>query len=354
MRSSVKNVLVTGVTGLIGGEIAARLSKEVCKVWALVRASSAAHAVDRVKIRFARSGRNVPPNILPICGNIRRKSLGIDRGALSEIREECDLIVHAAGNTSFKDDNGCYSTNVGGACEIIREVKSWNKPVRIFFLSTSFVSCSPEHSEIAEDSPQVGYANSYIKSKRQVERLFRRSGLDVLILRLSIVASRGIRDRKFARSVLWFVPIVLELGKVPLDREAMVDIVPVDYVVECVAMLAKRDTAFKCYHLTAGAKSSVNCQAIADKFNKRGNENVIFVSQRKWLQEKRAAQRYRSRMDAIELYVPFLNSGVTYSCDRIQKELGDEMPKCPKFTEYCKELLDLITHEEALAESIDP
>jgi hypothetical protein len=43
-----------------------------------------------------------------------------------------------------------------------------------------------------------------------------------------------------ARSILWTVPIMGELGEIPVDPDAYVDLVPVDYVADAVAQLAIR------------------------------------------------------------------------------------------------------------------
>lgn len=68
------DVLLTGATGLIGGEIAALLSGTGYRVWALVRAKNQIDAAHRIAARFARSSYSVPSTLIPVCGDITQGS----------------------------------------------------------------------------------------------------------------------------------------------------------------------------------------------------------------------------------------------------------------------------------------
>ncbi len=350
------NVLLTGITGLIGGEIASLLAAEGYRIWALVRADSEVDAIDRVVARFKRSGRSVPSTVIPVCGDITRGELGIrDRGALGSIRNFCWAVVHSAGATSFRDDGICYRTNVRAAAEIIRECKVWRNHTKLFFLSTSYVCCSPQHSEITEDMPCLGYANGYIRSKRIAERRFSSSHLDTIIVRPSIVISRGINDRQFAKSILWFIPVAARLGVLPVKEESQIDIVPVDYVAACVAKLMALDVSSGCYNVTAGRLFSAKVADIAETVFRHTGKTVAFVSHRVWDDlKKRAGKNCGRLMNAVEYYTPFINTSVIYSRARIEAVLGGDMPACVPFTEYCDTFLDLIPQDEAVLESENP
>lgn len=349
-------ILLTGITGLIGGEIGALLSEEGYRIWALVRGRDDTHATSRVVDRFRRGGRSVPSSIVPVRGDISEEDLGIrDRDALKSIRANCRAIVHSAGATSFRSDRTCHHTNVEGARRIIKESRTWVNEARLLYLSTSYVCSSPRHCEINEDMPREGYANGYITSKRIAEDLFCDSHLESVVLRPSIVVSRGVGDRRFARSVLWFIPAAVKLGMIPLCEDCRVDIVPVEYIVACVLRLLKRNVRSGCYHLTAGKSSSVGIGEIRDAVFDYTGRSIECVPLASWNAMKEGGTRSACRlMTAMEYYIPFLSSGVVYSPDKLRSLLGPDMPDCSPFTEYCGDLLGLIDQKEAIKESWNP
>jgi thioester reductase-like protein len=323
----------------------------------LIRANDAAHAAERLRQRFARSGREVSENITPVCGDISKPFCGLAESDLRGVQRECDTIVHAAGETSFKNAKECSETNVHGAREVIQLAGTWRNPLRVFYMSTASVCCSPAHADLSEDTAPAGYANGYTLSKRQAERLMIESGLDAVILRPTIVLSRGIQDRHFARSILWIVPAVIQLADVPIDGNGRLDVAPVDYVATAVERLVSKNALrHRCYHLSAGPMASVTCVEI------RGASRRVYPDAAKVRffgpVMKRAAEgkngAWRALQRAVAYYAPFANADITYRNDRLAEELGEEMPVCPKATEYLAELVSQFGVDEALAESLRP
>jgi nucleoside-diphosphate-sugar epimerase len=352
-----RKILVTGATGFIGGEIAARTSECGHTVWALIRANNDTHAAERLRQRFARSGRNGIENVTPVCGDISKPFCGVSDADLARLRRECDLIIHAAGETSFKNAKECNETNVNGASEIIQLAKTWPTSPRIFFISTASVCCGPAHADIAENAEPTGYANGYTLSKRHAEWVMLESGLDVTILRPSIVLSRGIQDRPFARSILWVIPAIIQLVEVAVDGSARVDLVPVDYVAAAVERLANKDSLqYRRYHLSAGPQASTTCCEVREVARRvyPDASRVRFRGDAAVRESACSNGGRRALLRAVEYYKPFINADVTYLNDRLAQELGEETPVCPNATEYLAELIAQIGVEEALDESLRP
>ena len=350
-------MLVTGATGLIGGEIAAHLAEREHQVWALVRAQNDAHAAERLRERFSRSGRKGLENITPVCGDISKPLCGLGEADLTTLRRECETIIHAAGETSFKNAKECNEINVRGASEIVQLARTWPKPPRIFFISTAYVCCGPAHANISEDAKPTDYANGYTLSKRHAEQVMLESGLDVTILRPTIVLSRGLNDRGFARSILWVIPAIAQLADVPIDADARLDMVPVDYVAQAVERLVgKGSLRYRCYHISAGPQASIKCSEIREVASRIYPEavGVRLGGADEEKQFARRNRRYRALVRAVTYYLPFANSDVTYLNDRLAEELGEEMPACPKAAEYLAELTLQIGMEEAFEESRRP
>ncbi|HZF38709.1 MAG TPA: SDR family oxidoreductase, partial [Blastocatellia bacterium] len=271
-----------------------------------------------------------------------------------------DTIVHCAGETSFKDGARCWNTNVGAAQRLIEFVRKMSRRPKVFFVSTASVCLDPKHSEVAEDAGFNGYENGYTKSKRHAERLIAESGLDVVVVRPSIVLSRGVRSRRMARSILWVIPVMRSLGEVPIDPDARVDMVPVDYTAEVVGRLVNKDSLrYRNYHISAGGAAAPTCSEIIETVRQDdcSYRRIRLAGPASSVGGSRTAVDWRSGralMAALNYYAPFLNAGVVYSNRRASEELGPEMPQCPKATRYINELMRRFSPEEAVAESVNP
>ena len=157
-----------------------------------------------------------------------------------------DVILHSAASTSIKPDAGLYPINIKAATNFANILKNLKSSQRSFFVGTAAVTMEPR-GVITEAMPFAGYANDYIRSKRDAETLLRASGALFVSLRPSIVLSRGIDDSKLSRNMLWAIPVMAELGDVPLDPRARLDFAKVDFIASAFAeMLLKNDLAHDC------------------------------------------------------------------------------------------------------------
>jgi nucleoside-diphosphate-sugar epimerase len=338
---------------MIGGEIALALAERGWSVRAVVRADGDAAAAERLRERLAKSSavrRDEISYIRAVAGDVTLPSLGTkDPSALGD----ADVLVHCAGCTSFVDDEHCRRVNVGAAHRVVETVRALPRRPRIVFVSTATVCMKPRNAEIAEDAVYGGYSNGYTRSKREAERVLLESGLDVVIVRPSIVLSRGVADRSMARAILWVVPALAEIGGVELDADGMLDIVPVDYVAKSVAGLAAVDEpAHRCYHVSSGAAAATTCrqlrETIASVRPKVGE--IEFGAER--LRERSVSGRLQERLrEAVSHYVPFLGAGIAYSPARLAAELGPQMPSCPRATEYVAEVMAQVDSSSAPAEA---
>ena len=340
--------LVTGATGMIGGEICSLLLSEGRPVLAAVNASSLAEARSRLNTRLrlsrpaARPAGRAPEILL---GDIRRPDWGAGLARPAGI-------IHCAANTSFTDEEGCWSTNVGGMESVLRLAKRFRDAPRILHLSTASVVTAPTNSTLREEEAFAGFRNAYTRSKREAERRLRASGLAAVILRPSIVLSRGIQDRAMARSILWSLWAVVRLGQAPLRPSSRLDIVPVDYVAAAAVRLAlARKPRERCYHVSAGPESS---RSVAELLERASEvfplaSHVAFQSR----SSKGNAARRPSRLErALAHYLPFINANLVYSSERLRAEFG--FPACAPATSYVPDLLRLIDPREALSESLAP
>ena len=344
--------LVTGGTGLIGGEVIVALAAAGRAVDALVRAPSDHEGRRRLLERLEKSAAWRPAFaslVRAVIGDTTLELFGVNSAALADT----GAIIHCAANTNFagREDDSVRAVNVGGARNLVALARAAAPRARVVFVSTASVVTAPEGACIDENAPFAGYANTYTRSKREAEAIVTGTGLDVVILRPSIVLSRGVSDRTMARSILWAVPIMGELGDVPIDPETRIDIVPVDFVARAIARLAaKPGLAHTVYHISAGEGAHSFTELRAHVIR----DNPALDRIRALGRDARFSDRARERlMRPLDAYLPFMNANVRYANDRLGAELGIDGSPVSSLS-YVPELVGLISRREAFDEMQRP
>lgn len=346
-----KRVLLSGATGLIGGELMLVLAAKGVYSTAVVRAQDDDKATARLLERLQKSDFYKPEFaefVSAVAGDIQAPDFGLKASVL----QSADVILHSAANTSFKPDAGVYPINIKAATNFAGILKNLQPSQRGFFVGTAAVTMAPR-GLITEDMPFAGYANDYIRSKRDAETLLRANGVPFVSLRPGIVLSRGIDDAKLARNMLWAIPVMAELGDVPLEPQARLDFAPVDFVVRAFAeMLLKNDFAHDCYHVSTG-EASMTFQALADelvltmpgikKLVMRGHDFVPVPS----------FARQRWMFAALQPYLPFLTANAVFSNARLKAEIGT-LAVAPAPVSYLGDLLATFSLSDAVKQMYTP
>ena len=346
-----KRVLLSGATGLIGGELMLILAAKGIYSTAVVRAPDAAAARVRLLDRLQKSALYKPEFaqlVSAVAGNIEAPDFGLKDSVLQSF----EVILHSAANTSFKADANVYAVNIKAATNFAGILKNLKPSQRGFFVGTAAVTMEPR-GVITEDMPFAGYANDYIRSKRDAETLLRATGAPFVSLRPGIVLSRGIDDAKLARNMLWAIPVMAELGNVPLDPLARLDFAPVDFVASAFAeMLLKNDFAHDCYHVSTG-EASMTFHALADelvltmpgikKLVMRGRDYVPVPS----------FARQRWMFAALQPYLPFLTADAVFSNARLRAEIGSQAV-APAPISYLGDLLGTFSLSDAVRQMYTP
>ena len=345
------HVLLSGATGLIGGELMLILAARGVYSTAVVRAPDAAAAKTRLMQRLQKSVLWKPEFaefVAAVAGDIELPDFGIPGSVL----DSADVVLHSAASTSFKPDAGVYPVNIKAATNFGGILKGLKPSQRGFFVGTAAVTMEPR-GVITEDMAFAGYANDYIRSKRDAETLLRAVGVPFVSLRPGIVLSRGISDAKLARNMLWAIPVMAELGEVPLDPMARLDFAPVDFIASAFAeILLKGDLAHDCYHVSTG-EASMTFQALADelmltmpgikKLVMRGRDYVPVPS----------FARQRWMFAALQPYLPFLTADAVFSNARLRAEIGT-FAVAPAPTTYLGDLLGTFSLSDAVRQMYTP
>lgn len=246
-------ILLTGATGFVGRIVARRLVENGHEVSAFVRGRQ----TDSPRLRLDRLGLQAVREVEgEIGGNVR---------ALA--REEWDVVVHCAGDTTFfpRDPVGYRRGHVDGALELFQAARA----PRFVHVSTAFV-CGTRTGKIRESEGDVGQAfhNPYEETKLAAEVALRAAagGVDFRVVRPAIVVGDAPKTPGGGPSeaVYGFVKLVAELAwhskyarsqlRIPGLKQARFNIVPVEYVAEGIVAAAESpDADGGTFHLVSEA-----------------------------------------------------------------------------------------------------
>ena len=355
------NVLITGVTGLIGGELVRRLLRcEVGKVFCLIRPNPMVDVRSRLieRMQFGDDSRAARwgESLESVTGDVVAPRFGLSDHDDAQVTESVDMIIHCASELSFIRDAHCRETNVTGMHNLIALARRCRRNPLIVHLSTAFSCGAVTHQCLGEDDGSDldnGHHNEYTRSKAMAERVLRDSGESCLILRPSITLSAGIPTRKFARAIVWFVPLLQEFEALPIDPASRVDIVPVSFVAESIIrLLQKPRLRHDCYNISAGPDAAMVCGpafAFLDDFYKRPKP-LALIPPSEWTREHHrqylGEAHQRKLFSTFRYYLPFLNMDVVYANTRLRTELGNRFPEITPVAEYAGNLLNLVASEE--------
>jgi nucleoside-diphosphate-sugar epimerase len=360
------NVLVTGATGLIGGELVRRLDNNFSgQVWALVRPRDGEGAADRLAARYRRSGGGDPgPNVSAIAGDVTQPDWGLDPNDLASVIGGADAMIHCAADTSFAAHRDTGRTNVESVRRLIELVSRCDRRPLVVYVGTASNVGRAEHACLTEaDGCRSAneHFNEYTRSKAVAEELLRDSGLPVLTVRPTIVLGAGLPDPDFAKQILWCVPLTRCFGGLPIDPAGRLDIVDVGFVAEATLALARHAARrFDCYHLSAGEAGAVTVgqlNVVVGRHYRRKRTLHLFPPS-DWSRARHREYVYtplqRRVFRALRHYLPFLNMDVVYDDSRLRADLGAALPRVKPAAEYLPELLRLIRQRAALREAALP
>ena len=354
------SILLTGVTGLIGGELLRRLIRcGVAEVLCLIRPGTHAAPSDRLTERLQRS-RDIDlldeaATLDAIPGDVTAPDLGMSADDVARVTDSVDMIIHCASELSFIRDASCRQTNISGMQNLIDLAGRCRRNPLIVHISTATICGSVSHQCVTEadsNNPNANHHNEYTRSKAVGELALRESGLPSLVIRPSIVLSAELPSENFARAILWFLPLLNEFDAVPVDPDSRVDVVPVSFVTDSmIRLLQLPHRTYDCYHISAGEQGALRCGEVGrylDAFYGRTNPiRPIPPSQWTPAEHRRyvATRHQRKLFGTLKHYLPFLNMDVVYDNTRLRTDLGDQAMIIPPITDYLGGLLSLITPE---------
>lgn len=340
----MKRILVTGVTGAVGSQLAPRLVERGWEVVCVVRAKDGQGPRERLEREFGA----LASRLKAVGGDVRMPLLGLSPDEISQLRGKVDAVLHCAASVSFDERDGAdvWDTNVGGTGAFLDLAEAIGVS-RAHLVSTAYVA--GDAASFGETDFELGQQprNPYEASKMAAEDLVRARLPDAFtIYRPSIVVgdSRTGYTRAFD-GYYGFVKALHRLARalggrqalppgvtrtgdvlhVPLTLrsrpEATMNMIPVDWVTDAIARLMELPPSGRCYHLTH--PEPVDMATVAAATLPRLGLDGVRIETVPLSDQPPAAQALQRRMDAhLERYRCYINGEPRFGHEAVRKALG--------------------------------
>jgi amino acid adenylation domain-containing protein/thioester reductase-like protein len=274
-------ILLTGSTGFLGAHLLRELlDATTARVWCLVRARDASHAVARIADAAARYGLPGLPGgrVVPLPGDLASPGLGLPPGEFGELARSIDIIYHAGASVNFiYPYEELQAANVTGTREVIR-LAGLARGVPVHYVSSTAVLAGlgvMGVREVTEDTP-LAHADrlrvGYVETKFVAEELLRnagRAGLPVAIYRpLDIVGSRRTGVWNTATEMCALIRFITDTGLAP-GIDLPLDFVPADTCAAAIRHISALEGGTgRTYHLASPKRALLG--SLVDRLRAHG------------------------------------------------------------------------------------
>ena len=357
-------VLLTGVTGMVGRELAVRMARTPgTRIICPIRAATDVDAERRLsetlqQMRHQPLSAEERSRITAWRGDVTESRLGLDARRWDSLAAEITRIVHGAATVSWSRPlEEARRINVGGTTEMLRfaEAGAARGALRAFdYLSTVMVA-GKRQGVIGEEEldERAGFWSTYEQSKAEAERLVRarRGSLPISIFRLSMIVGDSRTGYTSAFNVMYWPLKMLSRGIfwiVPADRDGVVDVVPVDFAADAIEALsgdpAQRGKAF---HIAAGKDACCTIGELLDRvatiMEIRSpvlvNPKLFMAAVRPFLYTITWGKR-RAMLDKGRVYLPYLAYRARFDVTQARAGLAPHGLQPPLLDTYLPTLID--------------
>ena len=346
-----ETIFLTGFPGFIAEKLVVKLANAETKFFLVVQKQFAAKALKDVS-RIAGERKIALENFVVVEGDITRKNLGIEENILEQIKAETTDVFHLAAiyDLGVKKDLA-FSVNVEGTRNIDEFVKTLPNLNRYNYISTCYVA-GKRTGEILETELEhdAGFRNYYEETKylaeREVENL--KSEIPLTIFRPSVVVG----DSKTGETAKYdgIYSLILYLLKSPSvfrlvnvgNEEVRLNLVPVDFVVETIAALAKDEKAVG-KTVAVADPNPLTTKELFDEISRTLTGKTSLITPPTKLVEKSLMLPVTPLISGLPHEgVPYFFLSQTYDTQILENLIEPHGVECPNFTTYVKNLVDFV------------
>jgi nucleoside-diphosphate-sugar epimerase len=343
-------VLLTGVTGFLGGTVAADLLQQERwkNVVMLVRAPNARAARERVVQSISRF--EVDPGLISriredqiICGGLGDMPGHEHQPRLAGVSR----VLNCAAITSFGRNPRTWGTNVDETVAFARTVARFPRLERFVHVSTAMICGTHPPLVVREDAfpaRSVHHLVPYTESKAEAERILRKEMADLpfVVARPSIVVGHTRLGCKPSSSIFWAFRMGDSLRVITSDVDGVIDVVPVDYAARALLhLLFLNSLKHRVYHVSAGQNCSSSFREIGRAFARALGENrpgdyrratfADLAAMKDQFPEILGPCNKRFVLKALHLYGAFAALNAIFDNSRL---LGESFETPPRFADY--------------------
>ena len=251
-------ILLTGSTGYIGAHIASNLLADYSQpLNLLVRARNLQEAQERVwrslqlHMNFPRFEDFLNSKITIFLGDLTDSQFGLSDDDYRRLVRSTDSVIHCAASLNRKSEKSCLNVNLRGTLEVIQLAMRARDDhgLRRFSHVSTVAVCGQRANEVVQEDASIDWNRSdydpYARTKKFCEHMVRQLLPDVprTIFRPSIVLGDSRRPETNQFDMVRTFVFLAGLPALPFRSTDRIDIVPVDYVADAIAMLHLKEDA---------------------------------------------------------------------------------------------------------------
>lgn len=346
-----ETIFLTGFPGFIAEKLVKRLAKPDTQFFLLVQTQFVEKAMRDIE-KISAETETPLENFALIEGDITKGNLGISETDLESVRTETTDIYHLAAIYDLEvAKNPAFLVNVEGTKNVNEFAKSLPNLRRYNYISTCYVA-GKRNGEILETEleHEAGFRNFYEETKylaeTEVERL--KSDLPVTIFRPAVVVGDSVTGETAKYDGIYHVifylkkfPALLRLVNVG-NRAVTLNLVPVDFVVEGIAALAKDESAIG-KTIALADPNPLTTQEICDALSEAitGKKSVVTPPMK--IVEFSLSLPFSPAISGLPLSgVPYFFLSQTYDTSIANELLAAHNVACPSFKSYAKNLVKFV------------
>lgn len=346
-----ETIFLTGFPGFIAERLVAGLAKPDTQFFLLVQKQFTEKAMREVE-KISRQTNTPLENFAIIEGDITRENLGISPQDFASVTAETTDVFHLAAIYDLAvPEKLAKLVNVEGTRKVNEFVKKLPNLRRYNYVSTCYVAGKREGVILeTELEHNAGFRNHYEETKylAEIEVENMKPEFPVTIFRPSVVVGDSRTGETAKYDGIYYVikyyqkfPSLLRYVNVG-NRNVTLNLVPVDFVVEGIAALA-RDAAATGKTVALADPDPRTTAEICDAIVKAlTGKKTVFTPPMKLIETSLLLPFSPAVSGLPHSGVPYFFLSQTYDASIAQKLLAKHGISCPTFTDYAETLVEFV------------